>query len=49
MHEKVLIVAESGCTRLSALVVEQRKEIEEIEEEFDTLKTTLDALEGHSK
>jgi len=49
MREKVLIVADTGCDKLSEMVAQRRGEIEEIEEELDTLKGTLDALEERFK
>ncbi|KAF8070676.1 hypothetical protein FPV67DRAFT_1413890 [Lyophyllum atratum] len=49
MREKVLVVASTGCERLSDMVAERRGEIEEIEDELETLKTTLNALKEQFK
>ncbi|KAG5647033.1 hypothetical protein DXG03_001403 [Asterophora parasitica] len=48
MSENVLVVARSGCDKLSALIVQRRGEIEEIEEDLETLKVTLDTIEQQS-
>ncbi|KAF5380459.1 hypothetical protein D9615_004628 [Tricholomella constricta] len=49
MSDKVLVVASSGCDRLSDLVVQRKGELEELEEELDTLKIALDTLEQRLK
>ncbi|KAG6920261.1 hypothetical protein DXG01_005030 [Tephrocybe rancida] len=49
MQENVLVVAEIGCDKLSDLIKQRRSEIAEVEDELDTLKTTLDSLEHPNK
>ncbi|KAG5638455.1 hypothetical protein H0H81_012520 [Sphagnurus paluster] len=49
MQNKVLIVAETGCHKLSELIVQRRMEIEELTEELDTLQTTLHTLQQQPK
>ncbi|KAG6866751.1 hypothetical protein C0991_011410 [Blastosporella zonata] len=49
MQDKVLVVAQIGCNKLSDLIEQRRSEIEEVEEELGTLKTTLESLEHPSK
>ncbi|KAG6850954.1 hypothetical protein H0H93_005823 [Arthromyces matolae] len=49
MEKKVLVVAETGCEGLSNILTQRRREVEEIEEELDALKTTLDSLDGAEK
>ncbi|KAG5734466.1 hypothetical protein E4T56_gene20065 [Termitomyces sp. T112] len=45
MQNKVLVVAETGCEKLSEITAQRRSEIEEVEEELDTLQATLDHLD----
>ncbi|KAG6885908.1 hypothetical protein C0993_007926 [Termitomyces sp. T159_Od127] len=49
MQNKVLVVAETGCEKLSETIAQRRSEIEEVEEELDTLQATLDSLDRSSK
>ncbi|KAG6831831.1 hypothetical protein H0H87_003750 [Tephrocybe sp. NHM501043] len=49
MQDNVLVVAVVGCEKLSELIKQRRSEIEDVEEELDTLTTTLDSLEYPSK
>lgn len=49
MRDNILGVAERGCSGLTEIVVRRKKEIEEIEEELDTLTETLEVLELRTK
>ncbi|KAG6860763.1 hypothetical protein C0995_007795 [Termitomyces sp. Mi166 len=49
MQNKVLVIAETGCEKLSEMITQRRSEIEKVEEELNTLQTTLDFLRQSSK
>ncbi|KAG6897523.1 hypothetical protein C0992_000749 [Termitomyces sp. T32_za158] len=49
MQNNVLVVAETGCEKLSDTIAQRRSKIEEVEEELDTLQATLDSLRRSSK
>lgn len=49
MQNKVLVVAETGCENLSEAIARRKSEIEEVEEELDTLQATLDSLNRSPK
>ncbi|GLB37659.1 hypothetical protein LshimejAT787_0407100 [Lyophyllum shimeji] len=49
MREKVLVVPDTGCDKLSELVAHRRQEIEQIEEELNTLRTDLGSQETQHK
>jgi uncharacterized coiled-coil protein SlyX len=45
VRENVVVVAETGCGRLSELVAERREEIERVEGELEDLQTDLKTLQ----
>ncbi|KAG6813369.1 hypothetical protein H0H92_011635 [Tricholoma furcatifolium] len=49
MDNKVLLVAETGCDKLSELIAQRRSQVEEVEEAIDALEAKLDSLRHPSQ